>query len=110
MTRKVTEQTFLDKRDTIRPRKCWWMSWCKHPVRRHRPTYDKEGKLIRNEFDGTMVLRMEEVLSSYIVEVPLEEAVNGKGHKCPTCGLLTGSYVCDGFPTHTAPEIEGGIE
>ena len=42
----------------------------------------------------------------YIVEVdPIEATETGYGRVCPICNRRSGSYVCDGFPTHQASSI-----
>ena len=97
----------LDKRDTLRVRKCWWVSsCCTVPVMDYRPKRDEKGKLVP-EVDGKIVLEEDGIRErGYIEEVPEDEATkHGEGRKCPHCGRTVGSYICDGFPTHTAPEI-----
>lgn len=49
---------------------------------------------------------LREGLRRYVVEVSIKEAKEtGEGRECPMCGRKSGSYICDGFPTHAATTI-----
>ena len=76
----IIEKVALDRKD-MKIRKCWWMNKCSHPYTLRFPS-------------GNSILPK----GNYVIEVSEDEARNGKGRKCPICGRLTGSYVCDGFP------------
>ena len=89
----MREEVVLDKRDTMRLRKCWWVSWCVHASVQHTP------EMKDSETGKVIPAHDTRVLGPWTIEVSEEEATTGKGRQCPICGRKTGSYICDGFPT-----------
>lgn len=90
----------LDRKD-VRVRKCWWVPDCK--CVRERDSYNIFLQAVHRA--GRRTPTTGAPYTPPIVEVFEDEARNGKGRSCPECESLTGSYVCDGFPTFTGSVV-----
>ena len=75
----------------------WWVPHCG----RLDPEMPHIGHVVLRQLDG-VYLDFDLDPPYPIEDVSEEEAMNGNGRPCRCCGIIYGSYVGCGFPTHAA--------
>ncbi len=86
----------LDNKE-LRSRLGWWVPFCGTI----EPGWPLIGHVTFDSYYGEYVgMSLDPPRAP--IQVSVEEAKNGPGRPCKVCGIIYGSYICDGLPTFSA--------